>query len=161
MGADPAVLQPILNQYRGPLLHYSSRLVGPDRAQDVVQEAYCRLLAADAPPPEHAVKPWLFTVCRRLALDLLRKETPMPLTAEHDVPAPSAEPSAVAAAAEQASQLLRLLLGLPGNQQEVLRLKFHEDFSYKEIAAITGLSVSHVGVLIHQGIKTLRSRMRE
>ena len=49
---------------------------------------------------------------------------------------------------------------LPDNQQEVIRLKFQNDLSYREISEITGLSVSNVGFLLHVGIKRLREIMK-
>ena len=54
----------------------------------------------------------------------------------------------------------RAMRALPANQQEVLRLKFQNGFSYKQIAGITGLSVSNVGFLIHTGIQRLRKRFK-
>jgi RNA polymerase sigma-70 factor (ECF subfamily) len=51
------------------------------------------------------------------------------------------------------------LLGrLPENQGEVLRLRFQHQLTYKQIADVTGLSVSNVGFLIHTGLKSLRER---
>jgi len=41
----------------------------------------------------------------------------------------------------------------------VLRLKFQEGLSYREIAAITDVSVSNVGFLLHTALKTLRGRL--
>ncbi|MEM9420291.1 MAG: sigma-70 family RNA polymerase sigma factor, partial [Planctomycetota bacterium] len=55
--------------------------------------------------------------------------------------------------------VLRRLAALPDPQQEVVRLKFQADLSYKQIAEVTGLTVSHVGVLLHQALKTLRQQM--
>ena len=49
--------------------------------------------------------------------------------------------------------------GLPNNQQEVVRLKFQNGMSYKEIAAVTELSVSNVGFLLHTALDTLRTRI--
>ena len=40
-----------------------------------------------------------------------------------------------------------------------LRLRFQEELSYKQISAVTGHSVSHVGVLIHDGIRSIRRRL--
>lgn len=61
---------------------------------------------------------------------------------------------------ETSSRLLNLLEGLTALQQEVIRLKFQSDMSYREIAEVTGQSVSHVGVLLHTGLKRLRSLMK-
>lgn len=59
---------------------------------------------------------------------------------------------------EASGFLLRIIATLPPRQQEVLQLKFQNDFSYQEIAEITSLSVSNVGVLIHTALKTLRKK---
>lgn len=48
---------------------------------------------------------------------------------------------------------------LPEKHKEVLRLKFQEDLSYKEISTITGHSANHVGVILHQAILHLRQSM--
>ncbi len=42
---------------------------------------------------------------------------------------------------------------LPEREQEVVRLKFQRRLSYREIANITGHSVDHVGVMIHNAIQ--------
>ncbi len=39
-----------------------------------------------------------------------------------------------------------------------MQLKFQNDLSYQEISEITKLSVSNVGVMIHNALKTLRQR---
>lgn len=69
-------------------------------------------------------------------------------------------PPAVAEQREALGEVTRALASLPPNQQEVLRLKFQNDFTYRQIAGITGLSVSHVGVLIHKGLTTLRKQFK-
>ena len=59
---------------------------------------------------------------------------------------------------EASGFLLRIVATLPPRQQEVLQLKFQNDLSYQEISEITQLSVSNVGVMIHNALKTLRQR---
>jgi RNA polymerase sigma-70 factor (ECF subfamily) len=67
-----------------------------------------------------------------------------------------AGPAARLEAQETSARLLDLLATLPANQQEVVRLKFQSGLSYKEIAAVTELSVSNVGYLIHVALQALR-----
>jgi RNA polymerase sigma-70 factor (ECF subfamily) len=55
--------------------------------------------------------------------------------------------------------VLRLIGRLPHNQQEVVRLKFQNGFSYQEISRITDLSVTNVGFILHTAIKALRQQM--
>jgi RNA polymerase sigma-70 factor (ECF subfamily) len=59
---------------------------------------------------------------------------------------------------EQYEGVLSILRTLPANQQEVIRLKFQGDLSYKEISEITNLSTGNVGFLIHTGLKTIREK---
>ena len=47
------------------------------------------------------------------------------------------------------------------NQREVIRLKFQNDLSYKEIAEVTGLSATNVGFLLHVALKKLRELLHE
>lgn len=61
--------------------------------------------------------------------------------------------------AEQHATALRLIGQLMPNQQEVIRLKFQNGFSYQEIARITSLSTGNVGFILHTALKTLRSGM--
>jgi len=67
-----------------------------------------------------------------------------------------ARPGSSLEAAETQASVLKLIDRLPPNQQEVVRLKFQNGFSYKEIARITELSVTNVGFLIHTAVTNLR-----
>ena len=73
----------------------------------------------------------------------------------------SHDPPDVLTAQETNSRILILLESLPANQQEVIRLKFQDNLSYREIAEVTGLSISNVGVQLHNGLKQLRHRMKD
>lgn len=148
-------------EQRAPLTRYAARLLGdPDRARDVVQDTFVRLMAqAPESIDGHAVE-WLFTVCRHRALDVLRKDGRMTRFAEGQVERVTAADPRPGRALEQAethATILRMIDRLPPNQQEVVRLKFQNGFSYKEISRITTLSVSNVGFLIHTAVARLRT----
>ena len=147
---------------QAPLLRYATRMFDGDvdRARDVVQDTFVKLMAQ---PPEavngHAVE-WLFTVCRHRTLDVLRKEHRMIRFAEGQaerVTAADPRPGRTLEHAETHAAILRLIDQLPPNQQEVVRLKFQNGFSYKEISRITALSVTNVGFLIHTAVARLRT----
>lgn len=57
------------------------------------------------------------------------------------------------------NEMVRIIGALPESQREVMRLKFQDGFSYKEISSITGHSVSYVGVLIHEAMTRLRREL--
>jgi RNA polymerase sigma factor (sigma-70 family) len=157
-------MRSVLAQHEGPLLRYASRITGDlERARDVVQDTFLQLCREHPERLNSHLTEWLFTVCRNRALDVIRKEArTRPLTDLDLSSHPSAEvsPARAAERREAAGDVLRAIDELPANQQEVIRLKFQNDLSYREISRITNLSVSNVGFLIHTGIKTLRQRVR-
>ena len=101
---------------------------------------------------------WLFTVTRHRALDHHRKHRriiPMPIQDDRPCGAPS--PAATLESRDGEASLLRLLEALSPNQREVIRLKFQNDLSYREIAEVTQLTVTNIGFLLHTGLKKLRA----
>lgn len=136
-----------------------------DLAADAVQETFVRLLRADRQQIQGHLLPWLLRVCRTRVLDLLRAQgRSATATADEiletvaDTSSPS--PAQAAERGDAFHSVLTRLARLPVDQQEVVRLKFLNDLSYKEIASVTGLSVSNVGFLLHTALKRLRSELR-
>ena len=159
---DTSFLDRTFAEQQAPLTRYATRLLGgdADRARDVVQDTFVKLMGQPSEAVEgHAVE-WLFTVCRHRALDVLRKEGRMKRFAEGEaerVTAADPRPGRTLERAETHAALLEMIGHLPPNQQEVVRLKFQNGFSYKEIARITELSVTNVGFLIHTAVARLRT----
>ena len=148
--------------HQASLLRYATRLLGgdADRARDVVQDTFVKLMAQPRADVEGHLAEWLFTVCRHRTLDLLRKEGRMKRFADGEaerVTAAEPRPGRALEASETHDALLRLIGCLPKNQQEVIRLKFQNGFSYKEISRITEHSVTNVGFLIHTAVQRLKA----
>ena len=152
-----------VDRFEGPLTLYAARFLGDaEGARDVVQETFLRLCAQDRAAVEPRLAEWLFTVCRNRALDVLRKESRMTRLSEeqvHQCASPDPEPSDVVERRETAARVLDLVETLPASQREVIRLKFQNGFSYREISRISGHSVTNVGFLLHTGLKTLRGQL--
>ena len=62
---------------------------------------------------------------------------------------------------DTAAAVLTRVETLPPQQKEAVRLRFQGQLSYREIAGVMGLSESHVGVLLHTALKTLRSEFAD
>ncbi len=60
---------------------------------------------------------------------------------------------------EEQSMMEAEIARLPKLEQEVVQLRLAQGLSYKQIADVTDLSVSHVGVLLHQAVKRLRQSL--
>ncbi len=157
-------MRSIVDAHAGDLTRFAASIVGDmEAAKDVVQDVFIRLWKEPRERVEDHIRPWLFRVCRNRALDLRRKGGRMRTLTEADtaqatVDAPG--PGTLAERKDSHSQILNLLEALPENQREVVRLKFQNGMSYKEIATVTELSVTNVGYLLHTAIQTLRSRAR-
>ena len=153
-----------LDRYEGELVRYAQRLTGDaERARDVVQETFLRLCRQNQKELDGHVAKWLFAVCRNQAIDVRRKESRMTtLASPQTVETASREPTPAANAERQdsAGRILQLIDQLPQNQQEVIRLRFQNSLSYREIADVTGLAVTNVGFLLHRGLKTIRETVK-
>lgn len=158
---ENAFLSAAVAAHQPSLLRYAARMLGDaDRARDVVQDTFVKLMAQSRAAVDGHLAEWLFTVCRHRALDVLRKEGRMKPLAEGEaerVTADEARPGRALEQAEAKTALLALIDRLPRHQQEVVRLKFQNGFSYKEISRITEHSVSNVGFLIHTAVQRLRA----
>ncbi len=154
-----------LDKYEGPLLRYAQRRVGDlETARDIVQECFLRLCKQRRDDVGDHLAPWLYTVCRNLSIDHLRKDGRMhalddaTLDAKQSTDAP---PTHLAEAADQRTRLMACIDRLSPRQQEMVRLKFQDGLSYREIAEVTKASVGNVGFILHTAVKALRAQMGE
>jgi RNA polymerase sigma-70 factor (ECF subfamily) len=150
-----------------PLLGYALRYTG-DRAQaeDVVQEAFMKLHAQFAAVEKP--RPWLYRTVHNLALNQRRaagKTVSLDYTSadENDSAHETADPALL-----PDEQIIRLegiglvrisLEALDERSRELVRLKFTEELSYKEIATRTGLTPSNVGFILHHALKTIATEL--
>jgi RNA polymerase sigma-70 factor (ECF subfamily) len=167
---DVAVVQMLVEEYQDRLVRYLVYVLGRrDGVDDVVQETWLRVMErGKSYDGRSRFEPWLFTVARHLAIDFLRRRREVSLDAEEDgrtlVAAPVSgeiSPFAMAARTEDAERLAGALQGLPGVQREALVLRFLEEMSLQEIAAVVNSPVPTVSARIYRGLAALRSQMEE
>lgn len=154
-------IEALFHAWEGPLLRYAMRLLRkPDLAQDLVQETFLRLHRHAGAVREP--RGWLYRTLHNLAMNHLRDGGRTVSSAESgefvavDDPADLRPLPDEQLARWEGIGLVRLgLEALDPRSREVVRLKFQEDLSYKEIAARTGLTSGHVGYLLHHALKAL------
>ena len=152
----------IVHRFEIPLLQYARRITGDrEQARDVVQETFVKFQRNGALRREDEPATWLFTVCRNAALNVCRKERRMMYVDEEVIEGRESDQPMPFDRLEQEEAmgfLLRIVGTLPLRQQEVIQLKFQNDLSYQQIAAIMQTTANNVGVLLHTALKTLRQR---
>jgi len=153
-----------MERHESSLVRYAASILGDvERAREVVQDTFLRLYTAAPETIRDHLAQWLFTVCRNRAFDVRKKEGRMRPLTDMDLetrPRPGPRPLDELERQETLRQVLELVGQLPEREREVMTLKFGCDLSYKEISEITALSVSHVGVLIHNGVSRIRTHFR-
>jgi len=151
------IIADALEQFEKPLVSFAKQITGDlDSARDAVQETFLRLSRQNLERLQPRLAPWLYSVCRNCALDFRRKAGRYIDAVGEEFPSTDACPARQAIADEDKKKLAALVAGLPERQRELLQLKFEGDLSYKEMGEVMKMSVSHIGVQLHEAVQTLR-----
>ena len=162
-------IEELFKALESPLLSYALKLLKDMAlAEDMVQEAFLRLHAQFQEVREP--RRWLYRTVHNLALNHqrnTRKIVPLnPSVEDGDSlaldPADPAPLPDEQIARQEGLGLVRLSLEtLDERSRELVRLKFDEDLSYKEISERTKLSISNVGYLLHHALKDLAETLKQ
>ena len=157
-----AAFELVYNAYRGRIFTFLVRLSGSaEAADDLVQDTFIKAHGAMRRlERDQKLLPWLYRIANNTAIDHLRRRkrlTWLPWVAIHGTPE---EPHA---SDEQASTRARAeisdtLRQLPADNAAALLLHALEGFSYKEIAAIQGCSLTAARSRIARARAAFRER---
>jgi RNA polymerase sigma factor (sigma-70 family) len=155
-GSEPA-FETIVERYRRALMRYVSRLLPPERAEDVVQQAFVNAYEAmHRGGAELNLKPWLYRIAHNTALNALRDRG-----LRHDELDESIDGVERPDQALERTQGLRDVLvavqALPARQRDAILLRELEGRSYEEIALALGVSDGAVRQLLNRARNSLRS----
>lgn len=154
-------IEALFESLESPLLGYALRLSG-DRAtaEDLVQDAFMKLQQqfGDVREP----RSWLYRAVHNAAVNHSRSRQKLvpidsataageALNTEGTDPAPLPDEKIIR---WEGIGLVRLSLeSLDERSRELVRLKFFDNLSYREIAARTGLTTGNVGYILHHALK--------
>jgi len=104
---------------------------------------------------------WLFTIAHRRSVDEIRRTT-----RRREVVQPVVGDGAPAEAADRTfedggslERALELVRRLPPEMAEAVMLRIVNEFTYADVAEILGTSEGNVRVLVHRGLRSLRSKI--
>jgi RNA polymerase sigma-70 factor (ECF subfamily) len=108
-----------------------------------------------------AFSTWLFTIARNVAIDHFRKK-------EQDIPLEvireQADPSSLEDIVQRnhdSARLSALLSQLSGREHELVAFKYGAGLNNREIARLTHLSESNVGIILYRVVAKLRTEMED
>ncbi|HET6988312.1 MAG TPA: sigma-70 family RNA polymerase sigma factor [Kribbella sp.] len=134
---DGSALPEVYVRYSGPMFATALNLLGNrEHAADAVQRAFVQAWrAADRFDPARELKPWLYAITRRAAVDIYRRErrTQEQLILDEVVEAAVAEPPSFVAI-WQTWQVRDALARLRPADRQVLRLAYYDGLTQTEIA---------------------------
>jgi len=134
-----------------------------DLAQDVLQEAYARVVSGSARfQGRSAFRTWLFGVIRHTALAERRRAWrpgALPVEAALADPAPGADERIEEA--ERREELVLALTALSPRQREVLVLVFYHELTVEEAARVMEVSLGSARTHYDRGKKGLLARLSQ
>jgi len=151
------------------LLGYLWRVSGDrDLADDLLQEAYCRLLSVDlaATMGERETKSYLFRIATNLLHDHWRRQrrslfTSIFASAGSDPQEPAIDQAARDPAPEAQTDLRSAFDQLKARERQLLWLAYVEGSSHKEIANSTGLRAGSIRLLLFRARKKLAGLLQD
>jgi RNA polymerase sigma-70 factor (ECF subfamily) len=141
--------------------------LNPAEAEDVVQETMIKIWnRRDQWDEIESIEAFSLTICRNLALDKMRKIEGQNQSLDevaHDAPdrSYSSNPEEQAMQQDRIELIRRLIGQLPEKQRSAMQLRDFEGKSYKEIAAIMGISEEQVKINIFRARQAIRQKYFE
>jgi RNA polymerase sigma-70 factor (ECF subfamily) len=147
-------------RYNSELFRYAYRFLGDaDLAEDCVAETFYRWLKAmqEGMGAVGYVRAYLYRVAHNWISDYYRSQPHrlVPLEAELHGEA-SANPAQLFSEALERQRVRAALLHLPADQQQVIMLRFVENRTHDEVAALLGKTTEATRTLQHRAITSLR-----
>jgi RNA polymerase sigma-70 factor (ECF subfamily) len=158
----------LVERHRESVFRLAARLVGPDEAGDVAQDAFLRAFhKLSSFRRESSFRAWLMRIAHNAAVNALARRRPVPIgelpepdPAESPGKASSSAPAAHLEERERRERLALKLRALPPAHRAVLVLRDLEGLSYEEIAQITEAPLGSVKGRLHRARQELIELLR-
>ena len=169
-GGDARAFEELARTHERPLFRHVARMLGPDDAEDAVQDAFLSAWRSIRSFEGTSFRAWLFRIATNRALDVIRarkRRSELPLEPTDDEaertwrepasPGPTLDQLAIGAEARAAIEAA--LLKIPVEQRAALLLRDVEGFDYEEIARITATELGTVKSRIFRARLAVRNTL--
>lgn len=145
----------VLEEHGDVVYRYLRVAVGPDDAEDCLQETLMSALRAyPRLTDDRNLRGWLLTIAKRKAQDEHRARRRRPAPSER-LPEVALDPPT-----EAEDGLWRAVRGLPPKQREAVVYRFVCDLAHREIAELMGSTEAAARRNVHEGLRALREVWR-
>ncbi|QKF73236.1 sigma factor, ECF family [Aliarcobacter faecis] len=150
-------------QYYQELVYYVQKMIGDkDKAKDIVQESYSRMLDVSIATPIENERAFLYKLARNIVFDLSRKEKHS-ASIEYEEESYSIpknqQPEELLLEENQQELLLQILDTIPPKNAQAFILHIFEGLSRKEIALKMGISVAAVEKHIIRASEKIKEKL--
>ncbi|HYB13654.1 MAG TPA: sigma-70 family RNA polymerase sigma factor [Myxococcota bacterium] len=157
---DGGAFELLLERYQQRLFSFLRRRAAPQRAEDLFQETWLRVVRArESFDPGRRFSTWLFQIANNLCRDGARRSA-VEAREQAERKSDMAFQGGVAALDAKLDAQQRLAR-LPERLREVLVLRYFEDLGEREIAEIVGVPPGTVKSRLHAAVRALRGMPEE
>ena len=159
MAGDSSALGPLVSRYYAQLLAYAFRLTqcNLQTAEDILQEAFVRLLTQKSFQPRRTLRPWLYRIVTNVAYDQNSHWRVGGSESFDDFESGSKGPEQQALDQESATAVRDGLSQLSDEHRAVLVMRFFQDMSLKETAEALGIPIGTVKSRQSEAARQLRA----
>lgn len=155
----------IFENYYSRIFNYTAyRVSCRYTAEDLTSQVFEKMLSKlhSYSPEKAPFEVWLFAIARNVVNDYyrsLRRNRFFPLEAVRELVSGRQAPEEHLLEGERSGRLNLALDILTAKERNIVALKFGADLKNKEIARLTGMSESNVGVILYRSMKKLKSEI--
>ena len=157
---NQAALAEIYDRWSTPLYRYAMRLLGDSHlAEDCVSETYSRFLSAlkRGKGPRDHLQAYLYRIAHNWITDRYRRNSPVEVELDPAIRSgEDEEPQQAVSQRLTREELRSALQHLTPDQQQVILLKFVENWENAEIARAINKPIGAVKALQHRAVQSLR-----
>lgn len=163
--AEPAAFAAIYDRYFPRVYNYVRYRVGDAAAaDDVTARIFERALdhLGRFQPERAPFAAWLFAIARHAVSDHLRaqrRQRWLSLDLLHGRASAEPRPHDIVVQDETRAELLAAVARLSERERDLIALKFAAGLTNRRIAELSGLSESHVGVILYRAVRRLRAEL--
>lgn len=140
--------------------HIYYRVSNTADAEDLTQQVFIKAWQAIGRYKKTASPflAWLIKISHNLVIDFYRAKKPETnIDFDSVATKPETDPAHLAEAHSSQQEIRQAINKLHGDQQQVILMRFIEDFSYAEIATALGKSEGAIRVILHRGLAKLKT----